>query len=461
MSRNRLIVFGIFFVVGLLCPLNPHQVSLNAGEDGTLPVAYILDVDGTINPALSDYIMKGIEKAEEKRAAVVVIRIDTPGGVVTTTKTIIKAMINSKLPVVVYVAPTGSSATSAGAIITLCADIAAMAPGTNLGAAHPVGGGGEEISGTMSDKILNDLTAYVRGIVTEKGRNATWAEKTIRASVSATAKEALELNAINVIANSVPDLLNKIDGMEVKKKGGTVTLKTKNASTVKYVTGWRFKILDVIANPNIAYLLMMIGGLGIMIELYNPGLIFPGVLGGMCLLLAFFALQVLPVNYVGIMLILLSIVLFILEIKVASFGLLSIGGITCLTLGSIMLFESEDSAMRVSWSVVVPTVVTVSAFFILAMSLVAKAWMTKPRTGEEGLTERIGTAVTDIDNEGKVYVHGEYWNAVSDSPIAKGERVRVTKVDNLFIEVTGLRSVRQSSTAELDELPEEANSTSL
>ncbi|MCA1961801.1 MAG: nodulation protein NfeD [Desulfomonile sp.] len=437
MSSRRLLTSLAIFLAGVFLFFDGPQALFGAeDEKSAKELVYLLDVEGTINPALADYIIKGIERATEQKAAAVVIRMDTPGGVVTTTKTIIKAMINAELPVVVYVAPSGSSATSAGALITLCADIAAMAPGTNIGAAHPVGGGGQEIAATMSEKVINDLTAYVRSIVRERGRNAAWAEKTIRESVSATAEEALELKAINLVADSVPQLLEKINGMKVEKKGKTITLKTKGAKVEKIHTGLRFKILDVIANPNIAYLLMMIGGLGIMIELYNPGLIFPGVLGGICLLLAFFALQVLPVNYVGILLIILSVILFILEVKIASFGLLAISAIIALTLGSIMLFETEEAAMQVSWSVVIPTVATVSAFFIFAVGLVVRAWMAKPRTGEQGLTGEVGVAVTDLANEGKVLVHGEIWNARSDSVIPKGERVRVLRVDGLWIHVT-------------------------
>jgi membrane-bound serine protease (ClpP class) len=436
MNSKKLLISAFIFITGAILLHAGPQFLLGAEKSQGRPLVYLLDVDGSINPALADYIIKGIEEADQEAAAAVIIRMDTPGGVVTTTKTIIKAIINSKVPVVVYVAPSGSSATSAGALITLCADIAAMAPGTNIGAAHPVGGGGQEISGTMSEKILNDLTAYVRGIVAQRGRNAAWAEKTIRASVSATAKEALELNAINIVASSVPDLLEQLNGKTVDKKGRTITLHTKNARVEKLQTGMRFKILDVIANPNIAYLLMMIGGIGIMMELYNPGLIFPGVLGGICLLLAFFALQVLPVNYVGIMLIILSVILFILEVKVTSFGLLSIGAIISLTLGSIMLFETGETAMRVSWSVLIPTVAMVSAFFVFAMGLAVRAWMRRPRTGEQGLIGEVGEAVTDVGRQGKVYVHGEYWNARSDSHIPRGEKVRVIKVDNLYMLVT-------------------------
>jgi membrane-bound serine protease (ClpP class) len=345
-------------------------------------------------------------------------------------------MLNAKLPVVVYVAPSGSSATSAGALITMGADIAAMAPGTNIGAAHPVSGGGQKIDDTMSDKILNDLTAYMRGIVSKKGRNAEWAERAVRESVSITANEALEIKVIDLVADSVPDLLNKLDGRTVKKDSGTYTLRTKDAKIEKVSTGMRFKILDVIANPNVAYVLLMIGGLGIMMELYHPGVMFPGIVGGISLLLAFFALQVLPVNYVGIMLIILAVILFILELKVTSFGLLSIGGIISLTLGSVMLFETEEAAMRVSWSVIIPTVAIVSSFFIFAMGLVVRAWLRPPRTGEEGLVGEVGYAISDVDAEGKVSIHGEYWNARADGHIPRGEKVRVIKVEGLYLVVT-------------------------
>jgi membrane-bound serine protease (ClpP class) len=345
-------------------------------------------------------------------------------------------MINAKVPVVVYVAPSGSSATSAGALIAVCADVAAMAPGTNIGAAHPVSGGGQEIDSTMSDKIVNDITAYIRGIVAKKGRNPEWPEKAIRESVSITAQEALNLKVIDLIADSIPDLLEKLDGRKIEKEKREFVLKTKGAIVERIVPGLRFKILDVIANPNIAYMLMMIGGLGIMMELYNPGLVFPGVAGGICLLLSFFALQVLPVNYVGILLIILAIILFILELKVQSFGLLSLGAIISLTLGSVMLFDSTEVAMQVSWSVIIPMVSAVSAFFIVLLGLVVKAWMKKPRTGQQGLVGEVGTALTDIDPEGKVAVHGEYWNARSEGRIPKGEKVRVIKVLDMEVSVT-------------------------
>lgn len=436
MKRLRLVFYLCLLVVGTILGVSSGVSQLSAQGSPASPLVYQLEIDGTINPALLDYIIKGIELADSKHASAVIIRMDTPGGMVTTTKTIIKEMINARLPVVVYVAPSGSSASSAGALITVCADVAAMAPGTNIGAAHPVGGGGQEIDPSMSEKIINDLTAYIRGIVVGKGRNADWVEKAIRESVSITSKEALEIKVIDIVADSIPDLLKQLDGRKVTKDNREFTLKTAGARVERVTPGMRFRILDAIANPNVAYILMMIGGIGIMMELYNPGMIFPGVAGGICLLLSFFALQVLPVNYVGILLILLSVVLFILELKLQSFGMLTIGAVISLTLGSVMLFESGEVAMRVSWAVIIPTVAAVSSFFIFALGLVVKALMRKPRTGEHGLVGEHGVALTDLDKTGKIALHGEYWDAHSDSFIPKGSRVRVIRVDELNVLVT-------------------------
>ena len=321
MKIRRVILLASALVMGLLFILNGSDGPSAAQQDGSGPVVHVLEVDGTINPALSDYIIKGIEKAVADKAALVIIRMDTPGGIVSTTKTIIKHMSNARIPVAVYVAPSGSSASSAGALITMSADVAAMAPGTNIGAAHPVGGGGEDISGVMAEKVINDISAYMRSIVAKKGRNVEWVEKAIRESVSITDKEAKEINVIDVVADSIPDLLTKLDGRKVEKEGITYTIATKGARVERVDRGLRFKILDIIANPNIAYILLLVGGLCIMMEIYNPGMIFPIVVGSMCLLLAAFAMQVLPVNLVGILLIIFSVILFVLELKVTSYRL--------------------------------------------------------------------------------------------------------------------------------------------
>ncbi len=435
MNRNKIIMFIILTICGFV--FSQGQQSTPWGQEKSdKPLVYLLEVNGSINPAVLDYITKGIEKAVTNKASCVIIEMDTPGGMVTTTKSIIKEMTNAKIPVVVYVAPSGSSAASAGTFITMTADVAAMAPGTNIGAAHPVASGGEDIPATMSDKVINDLTAFLRGLVAKKGRNAEWAEKSIRESVSITAKEALDNKVIDLIADSVPDLVTKIDGKSIDKDGQSYTLHTKGARVERIATGWRFKILDIVGNPNVASLLMMGGIIGLLAEFYSPGLIFPGVVGAICLALSAFAFQVLPVNYVGILLIILAMIFFILELKVASYGMLAVSAIISLTLGLIMLFETEEAAMQVSWSVIIPMVATISFFFIVVLGLVVRARLKKPRTGEQGLTGEVGIALTDINARGRVAIHGEFWNARSDRHIPKGERVRVIAVKSLLLVVT-------------------------
>ncbi len=435
MDRNRIIMFALITVCGLV--LSQTQPTTPWGqEQSDKPVVYLLDVNGSINPAVLDYITKGVEKAIANKASCLVIQMDTPGGVVTTTKSIIKEMTNAKIPVVVYVAPSGSSASSAGTFITMTADVAAMAPGTNIGAAHPVASGGQDIPQTMSEKVVNDLTAFLRGLVAKKGRNADWAEKSIRESVSISSNEALDLKVIDLIADSVPDLLNKIDGKKITKDSQTYTLHTKDARLERIVTGWRFKILDAVANPNVASLLMMGGILGLLAEFYSPGLIFPGVVGAICLLLSAFAFQVLPVNFVGILLIILAIIFFILELKVASYGMLGVSAIISLTLGLIMLFETEEAAMQVSWAVIIPMVATISFFFLVVVSLVVRARLSKPRTGEQGLVGETGIALTELNAGGRVAIHGEFWNARADRHIPKGAKVRVIGVEKLALVVT-------------------------
>lgn len=435
MDRNRIVMFIIITICGFV--FSQGQLTTPWGQEKSdKPLVYLLDVNGSINPAVLDYLTKGIEKATTNKASCLIIQMDTPGGVVTTTKSIIKEMTNAKIPVVVYVAPSGSSAASAGTFITMTADVAAMAPGTNIGAAHPVASGGQDIPQTMSEKVVNDLTAFLRGMVTKKGRNAEWAEKSIRESVSITAKEALDIKVIDLIADSVPDLLTKIDGRTIDKDGQSYTLNTKDARVERLITGWRFKVLDVIGNPNVASLLMMGGLIGLLAEFYSPGLIFPGVVGAICLALSAFAFQVLPVNYVGILLIILAIIFFILELKVVSYGMLAVSAIISLTLGLIMLFETEEAAMQVSWTVIFPMVTTVALFFLVVLGLVVRAQRKQPRTGEEGLIGEVGISMTDVNTGGRVAIHGEVWNARADRHIPKGEKVRVIGVEKLSLVVT-------------------------
>jgi membrane-bound serine protease (ClpP class) len=391
----------------------------------------ILDVDGPINPGTASYLSRGIEEAEKSDAALTIVMLDTPGGLASSMRTMVKAILNSRVPVVVYVAPRGAGAASAGVMVTVAAHVAAMAPGTNIGAAHPVGAGGKDIDKTMSEKVVNDMVSYSRGIAHEKGRNEDWVEKAIRESVSITAEEAVENHVVDLVATDVDELLRLIDGREVVLKQGKVTLKTKALSKRYYELGFRDRILKVIADPNIAYILMMIGLAGLYFELSHPGAIFPGVIGAISLILAFYSFQTLPVNYAGLLLIALAIILFIIEVKVASYGLLSIGGVISLTLGSIMLFED----LRVSLQLMAPTILLIGGFFVIVSSLAFRAYRSKPKGGMEGLMGEIGLVKERIDPEGLIFVHGEYWRARATEKIEPGERVEVEASDGLLLKV--------------------------
>ena len=364
-----------------------------------------------------------------------IIELDTPGGLAESMRVIVKAILASKVPIVVFVSPSGARAASAGVMITMAADIAAMAPGTNIGAAHPVGAGGQEINKTMSDKVVNDMVAHARSVAEQRGRNADWVEKAIRESVAVTETEALKEKIIDLIAGDTDDLIRQLNGREVEGKG---RLNLEQAEQKIIEESYRTKILKTISDPNIAYILLMIGLAGLYFELSHPGAIFPGVIGGICIILAFFALQALPVNYAGILLILLAIVFFVMEMKITSYGLLSIAGIVSLTLGSLMLFKTGSPEFRLSLQVLLPTMVTVSGFFVVVAGMVFRAQMTRPRTGVRGLLDEVGVVKAVIDPEGKVFVHGELWKAVAGRPIGVGAKVRVIGMDNLVLKVEAL-----------------------
>jgi membrane-bound serine protease (ClpP class) len=398
----------------------------------------LIKAHDVITPAIADFIKRSIEQSVKDRAECLIIELDTPGGLDLSMRDIIKEMMNADIPVIVYVAPSGARAASAGVFITLAADIAAMAPGTNIGAAHPVAVGGGSMDRTMTEKVVNDAVAYIESIAQKRGRNVKWAAKAVRESVSITATEALKIKVIDLIAKDVDDLLAKIDGKIVEKANHKFKLATKGLKTNVVEMGFRERLLATLSNPNIAYILMMIGLVGLYFELSNPGAIFPGVIGGICLILAFFAFQTLPINYAGVLLILLGVFLFIAELKVASYGLLSAGGVISLALGSIMLFESPLPYLRASLGVILPTVLVTAAFFLLAVGLTIKAYRAKPATGVEGLVGEAGRATTRIAPEGKVFVHGEFWNAYSDGTIEEGEKVRVVKAENLRVKVEKL-----------------------
>lgn len=404
-----------------------------------LKSAEVITIDGVINPVVAEFITKSIKHASSEKAECLIIQMDTPGGLDLSMRSIIKEMMNADIPIIVYVSPGGARAASAGAIITLAADIAAMAPGTNIGAAHPVSLGGGKMEDEMAAKVENDAAAYVESIAVKKNRNKEWAIKAVRESVSITEEKALEINVIDLIASDLNDLLSQIDGREIKTASGVKKLETKNIAVNYSEMGVREKILDTLSNPNIAYILMMIGMLGLYFELSNPGAIFPGVIGGISLILAFFAFQTLPVNYAGILLIVLALVLFILEIKVTSFGMLSVGGIISLTLGSLMLFDSPVPFLRVSYDFIIPVVAVTSAFFILAIYLAVKAHSRKPTTGKEGLLGATGIVKSKIAPRGKVFIHGEYWDAISDEVIPEDTQVEVIEVKDIGIKVKKAR----------------------
>ena len=386
----------------------------------------VATIAAPISPVTAEYLTAVIERAEADNSALLVVELDTPGGLDSAMRQMVQAILKSRVPVAVYVSPQGARAASAGVLITLASDVAAMAPGTNIGAAHPVSIGGGSMDNTMSRKVENDAAAYARSLAARTGRNADWAESAVRESASLSEQDALEKKVVDLVATNLAELLTRIDGKVIRKGDAVVTLRTKDAPLSRVPMSLRQRVLSTLANPNVAYILMMIGVYGIFFELSNPGAVFPGVVGGISLLLGFYALQTLSANYAGFLLILLAVVLFILEIKVTSYGALTMGGIVALVLGSMMLFRSSgDPFLRVSWTVIAVMAALSAAFFTAVVSLAVRAQMRKPATGSEGMTGERGEAVTDIDGKGKVHVLGELWDARSDLPVRKGERVIV------------------------------------
>ena len=394
----------------------------------------VIKAEGVVNPVMAEYILKNIHDAEKQKAEALVIELDTPGGLDTSMRSIVKGITASEVPVIVYVSPSGARAASAGVFITMSANIAAMAPGTNMGAAHPVGVG-DKMDKTMSEKATNDAAAYIRSIAKKRGRNPDWAEKAVRKSVSITETEALKLKVIDIVSPDLKTLLDSVNNKVVETSSGKHILKTKDVKVVYREMGFRHKILDFISDPNVSYLLMLLGFYGIFFEMTNPGAIFPGVFGAIALILAFYSFQTLPVNYAGLLLIILAIIMFILEIKITSYGVLSIGGIIAMLIGSLMLFDSPLPFFKLSLKVMLPGVILTALFFFVTIRLAVKAYRRKPSTGAEGLVGLEGKAKTDIHKEGTVFVHGELWKAWSDEPIKSGENIIVEKVDHLRLKV--------------------------
>lgn len=401
-----------------------------------------LTVDGAINPVVADYIKAGVAQAEKDKAEALLINLNTPGGLLKSTRQIVSDMLEAKVPIIVYVSPSGAHAGSAGVFITLAAHIAAMAPGTNMGSAHPVNlqGGMDSI---MGEKTTNDAAAFIRSIAEKRGRNMEWAEDAVRYSVSLAETEAVKKNVVNYIANDEAELLEMIHGTAVAMEQGEVVLNTRAASITNVSMSWVQKLLNYISDPNVAYILMLLGIYGLIFEFYNPGVGFPGVLGGISLILAFYAMHTLPINVAGLALIALAIVLFILELSTPTNGILSIGAVVSLLLGSMMLIKPGVSFewAKISLGVIIPAVIFSAIFFLTIVGIGIKAQRNKVTTGVEGLQGDTGKALTELAPTGNVMVQGEIWAAESTAgTLAKGTKVRVTAVDGLKVFVEPISS---------------------
>ena len=446
---KRKIISALFLIVLM-------ATSMIVADESSPPQKgiWVLEYDGVINPVAASYIGDNIDAAEKAGAECLILEMDTPGGLMTSMRDIIKMILNSEIPIVVYISPRGAQSASAGVFITVSAHFAAMAPGTNIGAAHPVnmGGGRNPFGGdkpdtsdtkTMMEKVTNDAVAQIRSLAHERGRNEEWVEEAVRNSVSITETEAVDLGIVDIIANDLDELIEYLDGKVAKLPDGEKTLSTHNAQIVQRPLGFHRKILNIISDTNIAYLLMILGFYGLFFEIRSPGAIFPGVLGGIFLVLAFFAFQILPINYAGLALIIIAIILFILEISITSYGLLTIGGLISMILGSMMLFDVSGvpkELYSVSLAVIIPVVVFTALFFAVALSYAFKAHKNKPTTGMEGIVGDTGLAITDIGNSGTVEVHGEIWKATALEPISKNAQITVKAVDHMLLTVEEFKS---------------------
>jgi len=425
---------GIFLCV---YSFGQHQIKTN--------LIYRVQIEGVINPITERFLVNSIKKATEKEVGCLIIEMDTPGGLVSSTHNIVKEILNSKIPIVTYISPKGARAASAGVFISLASDVIAMAPATHIGAAHPVtmGGGGPFSSeGTqtqvMSDKITNDLVAFVKTIAERKGRNVKWAEDAVRKSKSITEKEALELKVIDFIAEDLSDLLEKLDGKIIKKDEKEIKIATKGIIPQEIKMNFREKFLHAIAEPNVAYILLMLGIYGLIYEFASPGIGLGAVCGAICLILAFFGLQSLPINLAGLLLIILGIILFLLEAFAPAHGILAIGGVISLTFGSFMLIDSSAAPfITISWKLIISTAICSALFFLLAVGAAIRTHRSKVTTGKEGLIGEVGIAKTNISKEGLVFAQGEMWKAMveGEEEILEGEKVKIIGLEGLKLKV--------------------------
>lgn len=444
LKQKLLLTLFTFF---LLAPILSFSIRTALAEDSitdtidsasydfkSRPLVFELVIEGAIGTVTDDRIKDAIEDAETEGAALIVITLDTPGGFTKPTWSICKSFLNSPIPICVYIAPSGARAGSAGVYMTYAAHFAAMAPSTNIGAAHPVAGGGQDIDSVMNEKVTNDAVAQIKAAADKRGRNAEWAEKAVRESVSITDREALELNVINFRAETIDSLLAVLDGQEADLPYGKKTLNLKNARVKQVEKSFVWTILEIITDPEIAFILFSIGGLGIVLELYNPGAIFPGVVGAISLILAFYAFQTLPINYAGVALIVLGIILFIAEVKVISHGILTIGGLISIFFGGLMLVDTVDPELRISKSFLFSVVIIIGIVVGLVGWLIVRAAKNRPFIGHEGL---IGKQA-EVRSKGQVYVDGALWKAECDTELTKGDKVEILAVDALTLKVKKL-----------------------
>ena len=447
---SPLLRISVFFL--LLSAVLGYQLSAADPETSPRTGEIVeIEINGSINPSTVDYIKTGLSEARARNAAALLILLDTPGGLLNSTKDIVKIILNSEVPVIVYVYPRGATATSAGVFITLSAHVAAMSPGTSIGAAHPVmlGGGqrgpgkkpeekkDDKSSDVMNEKIENFASSFMESIAKERGRNAEWAVDSVRKSVSVTADEALKKKVIDIISPDIPTLLSEIDGKEVKLSGKSARLETAGASTQRLEMSLRQKVVNILSTPDIAFLLLSLGSLGIFLEFYNPGLIFPGVAGLIALLIGFVSLQILPFNYAGLILLFVAMALLISEVYVTSYGLLSLAALACLVFGGLLLFDTPESDLGVSTGTIAAVAVAIGLLSVFIVYLGVKSFRVPIQGGFEGMVGQKGEVVSWSQKSGKVYVGGEYWEATGEREFSPGEKVKV-------IESTGDLVVRVS-----------------
>lgn len=429
---------ALLLLVGMLAAGTAVSVTLAAPTVG--PTIHRITIDGIIAPSTARFIVRAVREAEDESVEALIIQLDTPGGLLQSTEDITRALLNSKVPVVVYIAPRGARAASAGVFITYAAHVAAMAPATHLGAATPVsvgGGQGErQPDRTLMEKITNDAVANIRAMARRHGRNADWAEKAVRQAVSIPEDEAVKLNVVNFIADDINDLLRKLDGRTVETARGPATLRTARARIVDHGMDLTERFLSLLSNPDIGFILLNVGTLGILVELYNPGAILPGVIGGIALILGLASFAILQVNAAGLLLIGFAILLFIADIKVPAHGVLTVGGVIAFVFGSILLTQRQAPILQISLRLILAVAALLAGFFLFAVSAGVRAQRAKPRSGDERLVDATGTARTRIDPEGMVHVHGEMWSAISVAgPIDNGQAVRVVGLDGLRLRV--------------------------